>query len=486
MSNEDISDLRKKLTQAQQALIEKWLREAQAGVNKTQTIPRQPHQGTVPLSYGQQWFWYCLERWSHGRPGPVYLLPAAVRLKGALNVAALEQALNAIIERHEAVRTTFKVADGRRVQVIAPSLKLELPVIDLRALPVDVRETEAARLIFEEARRLFDLARGPLLRAALLRLADDAQIVLLTMHHIITDGWSQAIFSRELTALYAAFSEGRPSPLPDLPIQYADYSIWQQQKFHQDALQHQLSYWMRELAGAPLILELPIDNPRPAIQTSRGGKQKLVIPKAMAEPLRELSYRAKGTLFVTLLSAFNVLLYRYTGQQDILVGTPVAGRTRVELETLIGYFVNNLVLRTDLSGDPTFLEFLEREREMVLRAFAHQDVPFVKLVEALHPEPDLSRSPVIQVLFVIENTPPPILKLPGLSTEFLSTDNGTATRDLSLVLVDEMEALTATFIYNGDLFEPETVKRMLASFQTLLSSVITNPQQRLSSLLRHI
>jgi hypothetical protein len=399
MSNEGISDLRKKLTPAQRAVIEKWSREALAGVTKTPSIPRQPHQGTVALSYGQQWFWYCLDRWSHNVPGPVYLLPAAVRLKGPLDVAAFKGAIDTIIERHEAMRTTFKVVDGQRVQVIAPSLKLELPIIDLRALHSDAREREASRLIFEEARRLFDLSSGPLLRAALLRLADDEQIVLLTMHHIITDAWSQAVFARELTTLYAALSDGRKSTLPELPIQYADYSTWQQQKLQQDVLQNQLSYWMRQLAGAPLVLELPVDNPRPAIQTSRGGKQKLVIPKALVEQLRELSHREKGTLFVTLLSAFNVLLYRYTGQADILLGTPVAGRSRVELETLIGYFVNNLVLRTDLSGDPTFLELLEREREMVLGAFAHQDLPFVELVKTLCPEPDLSRSPVIQVLF---------------------------------------------------------------------------------------
>ena len=343
------------------------------------------------------------------------------------------------------------------------------------------------RLVVQEARRPFDLARGPLIRASVLQLADDEQVGLLTMHHIVSDGWSAGILIREMAALYQAYSSGRLSPLPELPIQYADFAYWQRGWLQGDVLQTQLDYWKQQLDGSPPLLELPADHPRPAVQTFRGGRQSLPLPKDLGIALSALSRDEAATLFMTLLAAFKVLLHCYTSRDDLVVGTPVANRNRLETEGLIGFFVNALVLRTDLSGNPTFREVVRRVREVCLGAYAHQDLPFERLVEELHLARDLSRNPLFQVMFVLQNASVHALELPGLSLNPVIADGGTTHFDLTLLVADTEQGLVGTAEYNTDLFNADTITRMLTYFQTLLEAIVKDPDQHLSelSLLTH-
>ena len=433
----------------------------------------------LPLSFAQQRLWF-IDQLDPGNS--VYNFPVAVRLKGLLNLVALEQSLNEIVRRHDALRTTFAMVDGQPIQIIAPSLSIGLPTVDMRALTEVEREDEVNRLVVEEARRPFDLARGPLVRAKVLRLADDDQVGLLTMHHIVTDGWSTGILIREMTALYQAYCSDSPSPLPDLPIQYADFAHWQREWLQGAVLERQVDYWKQQLADAPPLLELPEDHPRPAVQTFRGGQQSLMLPRELGGALGALSSQEAATLFMTLLAAFKVLLRSYTRQDDLIVGTPVANRNRLEIEGLIGFFVNALVLRTDLSGNPTFRELVRRERKVCVDAYAHQDLPFEKLVEALHLERDLSRNPLFQVMFVLQNAPVHAVALPGLSLTPVIADGGTTHFDLTLHVVDTEQGLVGTAAYNTDLFDAGTISRMLTHYQTLLEGIVRDPDQRLSDL----
>ena len=438
-----------------------------------------PRNGDLALSFAQQrlWFFDQLE------PGlSAYNIPAAVRLKGPLNLAALEQSLNEIVKRHESLRTTFGQVDGRPTQVIAPTLTIKLPVVDLRKLPASERETEVRRLVTAEAQRPFDLSQGPLLRGTVLRLGDEEHVGLLTMHHIVSDGWSTGILVRELATLYVAFCAGGSSPLPALPIQYADFAHWQRQWLQGEVLETQIAYWKQQLAGAPALIDLPTDHPRPAVQTFRGAHQSLVLPRHLQEGFKALSRQEGVTQFMTLLAAFKVLLYRYTGQDDLIVGTPIANRNRLETEGLIGFFVNALVLRTDLSGNPGFRELLRRVREVCLGAYGHQDLPFDRLVEELHVKRDLSRNPLFQVMFVLHNASLRTVELPGLTLSPVEGDSETAHFDLTLQIADTEQGLTAAFVYNTDLFEAATIARMLGNFQTLLEAVVADPEQRLSDL----
>ena len=432
-----------------------------------------------PVSFAQQRLWFLdqLEPESS-----FYNIPAAVRLTGPLNMAALKGSLNEIVRRHESLRTTFETINGEPAQVVVPSLDLALPMIDLGELPESRREAELRRLVIEEGRRPFNLARSPLLRARLLRLRDSEYVLLLTMHHIISDDWSMGVFFQELTALYEAYSTGKPSPLPELPVQYADYTVWQREWLGGERLEQQLLYWKKQLSGSLPVLELPSDRPRPARQTFRGASQSLVLPKRLTDELKTLSQRERVTLFMTLLAAFQTLLSRYTGQEDILVGSPIANRKGIETEALIGFFLNTLVLRTDLSGDPTFRELLGQVREIALEAYAHQDLPFEKLVEELHPERSLSHTPLFQVLFVLRNTPQPAMKLQGLTLSPLESDIGASKFDLNLFIVEEAEGLKASLEFNTDLFDASTIKRMLGHFQVRLEGIVANPEQRLSAL----
>src|SRR5215213_3050369 len=410
-----------------------------------------------------------------------YNIDRAIRVRGILDVGALRKALGAIVARHEALRTTFAVVDGSPLQVISPALDAPLPVEDLSSLPGAEREEAVQRWVHEAAREPFDLERGPLFRAGLLRLSEEEHVLLVTMHHVVSDGWSMGVFWRELGALYEAFLRGEPSPLEEPPVQYADYALWQRQWLSGEVLEEQLGYWKEQLAELP-VLELPTDHPRPAVQTHRGARRSLTLPGSLTEALRDLARREGSTLFMVLLGAFQVLLARYAGQEDIAIGTPIAGRTRAETEGLIGFFVNTLVMRTDLSGDPSFREVLSRVREVALGAYDHQDLPFEKLVEELQPERDLSRVPLSQVFFTLQNMPQEVLKLPNLALERHKVESGTVKYDLSFFLSEEEQGLKGRLVYNADLFDDDTIERMLSHLQTLLRGIVADPDQRLSEL----
>ena len=446
-----------------------------------QVPPLRPvsREESLPLSFAQQRLWF-LDQWSPG--SSVYNIPAAFHLTGPLNRVALEQSLNEIIRRHEMLRTSFSSIAGQLVQSIRPALRLTLPVADLSFLSEAEREFEALRLASEEARLPFDLAEAPLLRASVLRLAEEDHVLLFTIHHIVSDGWSMGVLFRELSALYDAFSIGKPSPLPELPIQYADFAVWQRQRLQGRALDSQLGYWKKQLADAPTALEFPTDRPRSAAQTLHGARQSVVLSQALTNRLKILSRQESVTLFVSLLAAFQTLLYRYTEHDDIVVGTPIAGRNRTEIEGLIGFFVNTLVLRTDLSGDPTFRELLRRVWKVVLEAYTHQDLPFEKLVEELHPERNFGRSPLFQVMFVLQNVPMATLRLTGLSVTAFEVDSETAKFDLTLSMVEEAGSLRGSVEYNTELFDGATIGRMMGHLQTLLEGIAANPDRRLSNL----
>ncbi|HEX2569410.1 MAG TPA: amino acid adenylation domain-containing protein [Polyangia bacterium] len=448
------------------------------------TITPIPRDGELPLSFAQQRLWF-LDRLAPG--SPFYNIPVAVRVTGALSVEALERSLGEVVRRHEALRTRFETreAEGRRVQRIAPRLDLPLARVDLAPLPEDVREARALALAREEAQRPFDLEHGPLLRATLLGLGPEDHVLLLTMHHIVSDGWSMDVLVRELGALYPALAEGRPAPLPALSIQYADYAAWQREWLAGDVLDRQLAYWKRQLGGALPVLELPAHlggRPRPPVQTHRGAQHLFTLPAALSAALASLSRQEGVTLFMTLLAAFQTLLHRYTGQDDVIVGSPIAGRTRPETEGLIGFFVNTLALRTDLGGQPRFRDLLGRVREVTLGAYAHQDVPFEKLVEVLQPERDLGRSPVFQVLFVLQNLPATTLELPGLTLQLLAVDGGVAKFDLTMSLEETGEGLLGALEYNTDLFAPATMARLAQHFRTLLEGIVAHPEHTLAEL----
>ncbi|HEV2860060.1 MAG TPA: amino acid adenylation domain-containing protein [Pyrinomonadaceae bacterium] len=431
-----------------------------------------PRGESQPLSFAQQRLWF-LEQLQPD--SGVYNIPGAVRLHGWLNAAALRQALNEIVRRHEALRTTFPAAGDQPSQVIAPSLVLDLPLTDLRHLPLDAAEAEARRLMASEGRRPFDLAAGPLVRARLLRLSQGEHILHVTIHHIVSDAWSLGVLVRELNELYAAAVEGRPTALAELPVQYADYAAWQRRRLQGEVLETQLAYWTRRLGGELPALELPTDMPRPAAQTFRGARLHFALPRELSAHLNLLCRREGVTPFMLFLTAFKVLLHRYTGQRDILVGTPVAGRTRRETEGLIGFFVNTLVMRSEVSGGESFRELLGRVRESALEAYAHQELPLERLVEELRLARDLSREALFQVMFVMQNTPPPAPALPGLTLEPLQTDNGTSKFDLLLSLAERGGAFEGYLEYSTDLFEEATAARALGHFETLLRGAASDP-----------
>jgi len=433
------------------------------------------------LSFAQQRLWFI----DQFEPNSAqYNLPDVVRLRGALDIAALNRALNEVIARHEVLRTTFQNIEGRALPVVAPTLVLQMPLVDLTGLPEAEREAEALRLAEAEARRPFDLTHGPLIRAVLFRLRDDEHLVLLTLHHIVSDGWSSGVLIRELTMLYAAFVAGRPSPLPLLRLQYADYAAWQRAWLTGEVMQAQLDYWKRTLGESVPPLNLPTDRPRPPVQTSRGALQTFTLDAELTRALQTLSRSESATLFMTLLTAFQALLHRYTGQEIIHVGTPVANRPHPELENLIGFFVNTLVLRGDFSGGPTFREALRRGREAALGAFAHQDLPFEKLVDALQPRRDLSHSPLFQVMFLFQTAIRSRQAIPitGLMLEPLVVHMGTSNFDLTLALEQTGETLSGAVEYNTDLFDATTIARLIGHYRTLLAALARDADQPVAAL----
>jgi len=447
------------------------------GRSEAQVIGRRSPEGPAPLSFAQERLWF-LDQLEPG--SALYNIPIGLRMKGALNASVLDQCLDEIVRRHEALRTRFEAVEGQPRQVVEPIASLGIPVVDLSGLPEEQREAEALRLCTEEARCPFDLARGPLVRARLLRLGQADHVFFLNMHHIASDACSVGVLMRELKALYVAFSEGRPSPLPELPVQYADYAAWQREWLQGEVLAKQLGYWRKQLEGAPGPLELPTDRPRPATQRYHGARLSYVLPGPLLPALGELSRQEGGSLFMTLLAAFQVLLHRYSGQEDVLVGATVAGRSRRELEGLIGSFGNTLVLRGDLSAQPTFRTLLGRTREAVLGGYAHQDLAFERLLEELPRQRDLSHSPFFQVMFVWQDARWEVAELAGLEVSLMPIDSGTSKFDLTLFVNERAGALQIAVEYNTDLFEAETIRRMLGHYQTLLEGIGSNPAQRLS------
>ncbi len=428
----------------------------------------------LPLSFAQQRLWFLHQL---DPDSSAYNLAITLRVTGALNLAALRHSLDRVIRRHQVLRTTFSTVEGQPVQVIAEALSLRLPLVDLQALPPAQRDATLRHLLRDETQRPFDLARGPLVRACLFRLEQTTHLLALTLHHIVTDGWSMAILIREISALYASFCTSEPAPLAPLPLQYADYALWQQRWLQGAELEAQLTYWRTQLAGSPAMLELPTDHPRPAVQSFRGATQALHIPKAVASALQSLSRREGVTLFMTLLAAFQVLLYRYSGQSDIVVGTPIANRHRLEVEELIGFFVNTLVLRGDLAGNPPFRSLLARVREVTLQAYAHQDVPFEKLVEELQPQRSLSHTPLFQVMLALQNTPLPALELPGLILERFEVEQETAKFDLLLSIDEAGDGLNGSLEYNTELFDSTTIAQMGEHWQRLLAEIVAAPDR---------
>ncbi|HEX8318268.1 amino acid adenylation domain-containing protein [Longimicrobium sp.] len=477
----ELTDRLAKLTPAQRKLLD--MRRAQPSAASPAAEPAPiPARGggPAPLSFSQRRLWF-LDRMEPGNA--FYNLPNAVRLRGALHQAALEQALGEIVRRHEALRTVFAEADGEPVQAVAPFGGFILPVEDLSGLGDADREAAARRRVGEEAARPFDLATGPLFRAGLLRLGPEEHVLLVSMHHIVSDGWSMGVLLRELSALYAAYREGRASPLPELAVQYADYAVWQHEQLDGGVLNPQLAYWKERLAGAPELLELPADHPRPAVQTYRGATVPVELSAELTERLQALGRGEGATLYMTLLGAFQVLLSRYSGSTDVVVGSSIAGRTRKEVEELIGFFVNSLVLRTDLSGDPGFRETLRRVREVTLGAFANQEVPFEKLVAELQPERSLSHSPLFQVNFELQKAGGGQgSALQGLSVGAVEADHVSAQFDLSLELVATPQGLRGGLIYSTDLFDRGTIERMIGHLARVLEQVAADPDARLSRL----
>ncbi len=453
------------------ALAERIAAEEPARVAQPPLVPR-GFTERVPLSFAQERLWF-LDQLEPG--GAAYNIPGALRLEGELDEEALERALAEIVCRHEALRTVFRQIEGRPAGVLldrAPALAR----IDLSS------ESEALLLAREDAGRPFDLAAGPLARFSLLRLSEREHVLLVNLHHIAADGWSLGVWSRELSALYEAFAKGEPSPLPELPVQYADYAAWQREWLQGEVLEGQLSWWRERLGDLEEGLELPADRPRPAAPSYRGGTKRVELDRQTVSSLETLSRRQGSTLFMTLLACFETLLLRWSGQERFAVGTPVAGRTRVETEGLIGLFVNTLALRAEVGGDPRFTELLERVRETALGAYAHQDLPFEKLVEALSPERALSRAPLFQVMFVLQNAPMPELSVSGLRLSGLEVESGSAKFDLTLTLSPSPTGLLVVLEYSRDLFDRTTAARLAASWSELVSAVASDPDRRLSEL----
>ncbi|HEV3049922.1 MAG TPA: amino acid adenylation domain-containing protein, partial [Longimicrobium sp.] len=442
------------------------------------SIGTEPFAAAPAASYAQQRLWLVDQL----EPGtPAYNLPHPVRLRGRLNPAALERALSELVRRHESLRTTFDQADGVAVQVIAPWSPFPLQVEDLGALEPGAREARVGRQVREDAEAPFDLAQGPLFRARLLRLSADEHVLLLTLHHIVSDGWSMGVLFRELAALYQAFAAGAASPLAEPALQYAHFARWQRQQLDGEALQRKVAYWKRRLAGAPAVLELPVDRPRPFAQSHVGATEPVSVPAPVARELRALARGEGATLFMVLLAGFKAVLARWSGQDDVVVGSPVAGRTRPELEGLIGFFVNTLALRTDLGGDPTFRQLLQRVREGTFEAFQHQDLPFDKLVEELHVERSLAHHPVFQTTFMLQNAPTGFA-LPGLELQAETFGWTTAKFDLSLNLQEQGDAVAGGIEYATDLFDAGTIRRLGAHYNALLAAAVANPDTPVSRL----
>ncbi|HVG17938.1 MAG TPA: condensation domain-containing protein, partial [Blastocatellia bacterium] len=468
------------LSAQERELISYLLEDEGVQLPELQSIARREGQQEIPLSSSQERLW-ILEQLLPGTA--TYHIAEAFQLKGAVNVEALKKTINEITRRHEVLRTTFATKDGRPIQVVSPALDVDLAILDFSHLPESSRRPKALDWSNERMRQPFDLQKGPLLRADLLRLAEGEHILLLTMHHIISDGWSTRVFVREIVDMYTAFSKGEPCPLPDLPLQYADYCFWEKQWLESEALRAQYEFWKQQLKDLP-VLDLPTDYPRPKVQQFRGAMKLFELPAPLSAALNAFCIKEGVTLFMTLMSGFSALMYRCSGQEDIPIGTPVANRNRPHTEELIGFFVNTLVLRINLSGAPTYRELLQRVRETTLNAFDHQELPFDRLVATLQPDRDLSRSALRQVVFAKQNLLNSSVDLPGLTIEPLIEESnlGVARLDIALFMWEGQDTLMGALEYNTDLFKASTIDRFIERLQLVLEDMVANPESAILEL----
>ena len=475
-----MSDIAKQITGLsveKRQLLERYLKTAGLNLSRTVILPQSRETNKFPLSFAQQRLWFLDQLEPNSA---VYNIPDMQQFSGPLNLAALERSMSELIRRHESLRTTFQSIDGEPVQVIAEAQPRKIEVIDLSHLPRAKREAEAQRMARDEGEVPFDLSRGPLFRFRLVKLEEEEHLLLLTMHHIIADGWSLGVLGRELSALYQAFSMDQSSPLEELTIQYADFAVWQRQWLQGETLEKQLAYWREKLGGELPVLDLLTDRPRPPVQTYRGSAEERILSAEVTERLKQVSTENGATLFMTLLAAFNVVLWRYTRQQDILIGSPIANRNRTEIEGIIGFFVNTLVLRSTVNPEMSFREFLAQVRETTLGAYGHQDVPFERLVEELQPERTLNRPPLFQVMLTLQTWEE--MHLDGLEMTSMNTKREVTKFDLSLFLSETEVGLYSWGAYNTDLFDGSTIARLLKHFHTLLEEIAANPDARLSEL----
>ncbi len=453
-----------------------------AAPGEAQSIPRANRSGRLPLSFSQQRLWF-LDHLDHAA-GAAYHLPMALRLTGALDTAALEATLDRLVARHETLRTRFELVDGEPVQKIAPAdSRFPLLKQDLRDLSGDERTSTLARLGQENATQLFDLTKGPMLRGRLLRVADAEHVLLITLHHIVSDGWSNSVLAQEVSALYAAFSQGQKDPLPALPLQYVDYAAWQRQSLDGPALQAQIDFWRKHLEGAPSVLNLPLDRPRPAIQSYTGGMVEHVFSPALSADLRAFSQAQGSTPFMVLLAGWSMLMSHLSGQTDVVVGTPVANRQHPELEPMIGFFANTLALRVATDRETRLNDMLDRIKSLTLAAYNHQDLPFEQVVSALQPTRNMSHSPLFQVMLSLDNTPPSLLQLPDLEVELLDSEHHTTQFDLSLSLVDSSESLSGGLQYSSDLFDKTTAQAIMQLFARVLENMVSDARQSIGQVL---
>ena len=449
------------------------------GINlQTETILPRPNSEPAPLSFGQEQLWFL----SQIQDNTTYNLPLALQISGSLNISVLEQVITEIVRRHEILRTNFQQIEGKNLQVIRPEINISLQVINLDQITAKQQLKNVERLINQETDKIFNLSEDDLFQSTLYQLNQNSYILLLNMHHIISDGWSIGILLQELSTLYGAYLAGNKSPLPDLQIQYADYAIWQKEKFTSEIREKQLNYWKQQLADIPPLLELPTDKPRPPIQSFRGGIWEFSINSNLSQKIRTLTQQSDATLFMTMLAAFVILLYRCSGQDDILIGSPMAGRNRQEIQSLIGYFVNTVVLRTKLTGNPNFREILNQVRQVATDAHNYQDIPYNQVVEALNPQRNLSYNPVFQILFDLQHSLTDKLQLPGLTLQPFLGEHSISKFDLSLIIEDRGTELIGAWEYSSDLFTQETISRITENFQTLLNGIVNNPETPINQL----
>jgi hypothetical protein len=474
----DLSSRRSNLSTAKRRLLEERLRGINQIPAEKSDIYIRAKQGSIPLSFAQQRLWF-LDQLAPNNP--FYNCSNVVMLEGRLDLDVFERVINEIVRRHEVLRTRFEVVAGEPVQVIDEWKPLRLEVVDLMRLAMEEREAEARRIMKEEAATGFDLSQGPQLRVKILKLEKERHMALFTMHHIVSDAWSMQVFVREVCALYEAMSEGKKSPLEELEIQYSDYAIWQREHLAGEALEREVRYWKERLKDVAVV-ELPTDYPRPAAPSYRGGIATIEIGKSLSEGLRRLSHREGATLFMTLMAAFKALLMRYSGQEDIAVGTVIANRSRREVAKLIGFFINTLVMRTDLGGNPSFRELIGREKEVALGAYGRQEVPFEKLVEEINPKRDQSRSPLFQVMMLLQTIERQEWELKGLKVRGVEGETGTAKFDLSLILTEGKDGIAGYLEYSRDLYEKETIERMAGHYANLLKEVVDHGHRPISQL----